>query len=334
MAGGGYGNNRFGNQAGYGSDRYGTAVGNQGQTGGSRYGAGGYGGLGGGNLASKPDEDKSLLFGNASERVQQKQQPNPGGYGSAPPPYDSGSQSGPYGGPPGGYSGTGGYGGAGGYQPGPKYDDRQLTAEEEEEEEVNATKQQIRSIKQEDVASTRNALRIAEQAEEVGRDTLARLGAQGEHLHSTQKNLDLANNQNKIAEEKARELKTLNRSMWAVHVNFNSKSKGRLYYNFRLDFCLTDVCLRVEAKRDQQVIEKHLEERSQREATRREAYLADQRMAKNFNSLSQNDQKKREKNLAERAKYQFGKGLHADQNSSLTMSHQRPTLKTTRWRMR
>lgn len=39
----------------------------------------------------------------------------------------------------------------------------------------------------EDVSSTRNALRIAAQAEETGRETLARLGAQGEMIHETEK---------------------------------------------------------------------------------------------------------------------------------------------------
>lgn len=36
------------------------------------------------------------------------------------------------------------------------------------------------AVKQQDVSSTRNALRLAAQAEETGRDTLSRLGAQGE----------------------------------------------------------------------------------------------------------------------------------------------------------
>jgi hypothetical protein len=58
-----------------------------------------------------------------------------------------------------------------------------LTAEEQEEESVNADKQEIKFLKQQDVSSTRNALRLAQQAEESGRDTLARLGAQGERLH-------------------------------------------------------------------------------------------------------------------------------------------------------
>ena len=95
---------------------------------------------------------------------------------------------------------------------------------------VKATKQQIRFMKREDVSSTRNALRIAERAEETGRDTLARLGVQGEHVHNAERSLgtnqiprlwkeflligfpDLAHNQNRLAEERAREIKTLNRS--------------------------------------------------------------------------------------------------------------------------
>ena len=38
-------------------------------------------------------------------------------------------------------------------------------------------------MKQQDVSSTRNALRIAQQIEETGRDTLSRLATQGERLH-------------------------------------------------------------------------------------------------------------------------------------------------------
>jgi hypothetical protein len=97
------------------------------------------------------------------------------------------------------------------------YQDRRLTAEEEEEEEdILATKQEIRFMKQQDVSSTRNALQVATKAEETGRSTLARLGAQGERIRNTEKNLDLAADHSRIAEEKVRELKTLNKSMFAV----------------------------------------------------------------------------------------------------------------------
>lgn len=149
--GGGYGPDRHGAQGGYGADRYGGGGSSQAETAGSRYGPGGYGGLGATNSA--PDDNRDALFGGAKERVQ-KQTNQQMGYG-APPPYEEGQAEGQ----------SGGYGGGSSYE---AYGDRQLTAEEEEEEDVQATKQQIRFIKQEDVSSTRNALRIAAQAEETG----------------------------------------------------------------------------------------------------------------------------------------------------------------------
>ena len=148
--GGGYGSDRYGAQSGYGADRYGGGA-SQPETGGSRYGPGGYGGLGPATYAM--DENRDALFGGAEERVQ-KQANRQMGYGQ-PPPYEEGQPG----------DQTGGYGGESNYQ---AYGDRQLTAEEEEEEDVHATKQQIKFIKQEDVSSTRNALRIAAQAEETG----------------------------------------------------------------------------------------------------------------------------------------------------------------------
>lgn len=75
--------------------------------------------------------------------------------------------------------------------------------------------------------------------------------------------------------------------MFAVHVSNPFTAKSR------------------DAARDREVIEKHLEEREQRESTRRAAYLTEQRMQKNFKQLSTTDPQKRERNLAERAKYQF-----------------------------
>ena len=118
------------------------------------------------------DANRNDLFGNAAQRQQQQE---PSGYGQQP---------GGYGSTPGGYgqSTPGSYGGAssGGYG---AYGDRELTAEEQEEEDIGATKQEIKFMKQQDVSSTRNALRLAQQAEETGRDTLARLGAQGERIH-------------------------------------------------------------------------------------------------------------------------------------------------------
>ncbi len=281
--GGGYGPDKYGAQGGYGANRYGTGGAANSREGGgsSRYGPGGYGGLGPATDYGAPatEDSRDALFGGARERLQQKP-PNAGQSGQpSPPPYDANyGQDGQ----------TGGYGGGNGpsYE---AYGDRQLTAEEEEEEDIEATKQEIRFMKQADVSSTRNALRIAAQAEETGRNTLARLGAQGERIHNTEKHLDLTANHNRVAEERARELKTLNKSMFAVHVSnpFTGASRRQ--------------------QRDNDVLEKHQTDRILREATRREGYESDQRLQKAFKDMdsSSGGSKLPKTSLAERAKYQF-----------------------------
>lgn len=219
--------------------------------------SGGYGGGYGDDKKQLQDDDtaRGALFGNRGKS------PAPS-YTSAAPTYSSGGYgggnqaSGGYG----GYGGqqppalnrndsdpnraalfgdrarnpppTGGYGGAstGGYGAPPSSERRkELSPDEGEEEDVDAVKQQIRFTKQESVNSTRRALAAAAAAEETGRNTLARLGTQGEMLTNTKKNLDLANNQNKKAAETTRELQTLNRNMFAVHVSnpFNSSKRAQ-----------------------------------------------------------------------------------------------------------
>jgi hypothetical protein len=274
---GGYAPNRYGNQGGYGADRYGTGQDNNSRPGGgSRYGPGGYGGLG---STDPNDADRDALFGGARDRAQQN---GPGG-GGPPPPYTTG-----------GPAGSGGYGGYGeeNAQPGSSavYQERQLTAEEEEEEEVTAVKQEIRFIKQGDVSSTRNALRVAAQAEETGRNTLARLGAQSERILDTENSLDVAASQGRIAEEKARELKTLNKSMFAVHVSnpFTTNARRR--------------------DRDEKLLETHRAERNTREGTRQEAFQSNQRMERTFRDIERDANKNypgQKKDMSERAKYQF-----------------------------
>jgi hypothetical protein len=209
--------------------------------------------------------------------LQEQQQTGP------PPPYTVGTD--PSSGASGGY---GGYGG--GNANTSTYQERQLTAEQEEEEDVQTTKQEIRFIKQGDVSSTRNALRVAAQAEEAGRNTLARLGAQSERILDTEKSLDIAASQNRIAEEKARELKTLNRSMFAVHVSNPFTSSQR------------------QKELDRRILDTHREERSTREGTRQESFQTTQRMERTFREIEREANKtsgKTKKNLSERAKYQF-----------------------------
>jgi hypothetical protein len=260
-----YGADKYGSGGGYGANRY------DGTPSATSRGPDGYGGLGRIDSTST-DDNRDALFGGAKDRYAQKTSTLPPRNGQPGGGYEAGS----------GASG-GGYGAYGA--------DRQLTAEEEEEEDVQATKQQIRFIKQEDVSSTRNALRIAAQAEETGRATLARLGAQGERLHNTEKNLDLSANHNRIAEERARELKTLNRSMFAVHVSnpFTATSRRE--------------------QREQDIIDKHRTEREERDATREAAFGSQKRLDGVFRELQPGDSGYRppvaKASLAERAKYQF-----------------------------
>jgi hypothetical protein len=167
------------------------------------------------NETMETDTGRQALFGDAKERAEQRQQ------ASAPSYEYNAGQDGAYG-------------------------DRQLTAEEEEEEDITATKQEIKFMKQQDVASTRNALQMAAAAEESGRSTLARLGDQGERIHNTEKNLDLAANHNLSAEDKYKELKRLNRSMFAPNVSNPFTGKER------------------RARRDEEIYERHRKEREQR----------------------------------------------------------------------
>ena len=271
-----------------GGNPYAPRGGNGGGYGGSGGGYGGGGGYGAAPSAGRGygthrsdststfDSNREDLFGGAKQRQQQHQ-----GYGEPP------AAGGGYGQPSGygrneGYSGqSGGYGGYG------QDPNRQLTAEEEEEEDVEAVKQQIRFTKQESVASTRNALRAAAQAEETGRNTLARLGTQGERLYNTEKNLDVAANHNRVAEEKARELKTLNGSMFAVHVKnpFNSASRAE--------------------QNEAKILAQHQSERDERERTRGAGYEGRNRVGKALNETTGRVESRAKSSLVERSKYQF-----------------------------
>ena len=279
---GGYGDNKFGPPqgqqppSGYGADRFGNDKGYGAPAqGGNPYAAvnqahaaarvGGYGGLGS-TTSDAPDENRDALFGGAKQRIQLSQQ-------NGPPEYQYNGGPDP--------SETRSYG---------AYGDRQLTAEEEEEEDIQATKSEIKFMKQQDVSSTRNALQAAAMAEETGRNTLARLGAQGERIHNTDRNLDVGHNAINMAEDKSKELKTLNRSMFAVHVNNPFTAKDR------------------RIRDEDKIMDRHRLEREQRESTREAAFQSNQRMNQNFKGLNDGTQGGSglpKASLAERAKYQF-----------------------------
>ncbi|PWN35138.1 uncharacterized protein FA14DRAFT_122149 [Meira miltonrushii] len=135
---------------------------------------------------------------------------------------------------------------------------QQRTAEEEEEDEVEAVKQQMRFTKQESLASTRNALRIARETEETASGTLLKLGEQSDKLANTERHLDMAKAHSSRADDNTAEINRLNRSIFRPNIGFNKK-----------------------AKRDAEearIMNRHIEEREEREAVREQALRAQNRM--------------------------------------------------------
>ncbi|KYK55942.1 plasma membrane SNARE protein [Drechmeria coniospora] len=241
---GSYGADRYGSNKGYGSNRYGANSGTS-PAAGAR-GPSGYGGFGR-SADNAPDENRDALFSGAHERLAQKQAPASHDIPSSGSYEQSGTAGGSY------Y----GYG-----------EERELTAEEQEEADYQAILAEKRQLQQESSSSVSRSVQMARQANEVGQATLARLGAQGERLHNTEKNLDLAANQNKIAQDRAAELKTLNRSMFAVHVGNPFTSKQR------------------QQKADDEVLNRHRSERDERESTRRDGFASNQRMENTLRDIN------------------------------------------------
>jgi len=100
-------------------------------------------------------------------------------------------------------------------------------AQQQDDEDADRIKQQIKFTKQDTLASTRNALNKIREAEDMGSQTLVRLGQQSEQLGNVSRNLDSAKAYSDRAVDKAGELKQLQRSMFIpVFKNpFNKKSR-------------------------------------------------------------------------------------------------------------
>ncbi|KAF9155834.1 Protein transport protein S9 plasma membrane t-SNARE [Linnemannia schmuckeri] len=236
----------------------------------------------GGNSSNGSSYGGNNTYGSQSSQSSYGQNSNGGGYKSAPRPgqygqqqqYGQNNNSGGYGGNQYG-SNNQGYGGNqygsnqyGGNQYGGQqynnyggYGDRnQVQPGQETEEDVDRVAQQIRDTRQESVNSTRNALRALQEAEESSGRTMTQLGEQSEQLGRIERSLDSAQIHADNAQEKAGELKTVNRSMFAIHIKnpFNSTKKREKELE--------------EAKR------KAAEELAQREAIRREEYQSKQRI--------------------------------------------------------
>ncbi|KAL2757491.1 hypothetical protein ACRALDRAFT_1068064 [Sodiomyces alcalophilus JCM 7366] len=243
-AAGGYGDNRYDTGSGHGANRYGS-------TSSASRRPGGYGGLGPAGDADS-DAQRDQLFSGAQQR--QKQQQN------APPAQGQGS-----GGSSGGYGQSGAsaadpYGGYGA--------DRQLTEEEVEELEVKDIKKQIQDTRQESIQSLNRSIALAHQAADTGINTMSILARDEERLINTEKRLDEAANYNKIGAERAKKLKHLNRSMFAVHVSNPFTSQRRT------------------AEYEQSVLENHRTERDLRQATRKNAWDSNQAIEKSLRDIN------------------------------------------------
>ncbi|KAI9299148.1 hypothetical protein K502DRAFT_310474 [Neoconidiobolus thromboides FSU 785] len=88
--------------------------------------------------------------------------------------------------------------------------------EDKEEEEINALKKQIRGVKQDSLAATRQALSKINESEAIATSTLTKLGSQSEKINSVERQMDIANKQADMALNKSAELKKINNSMFSI----------------------------------------------------------------------------------------------------------------------
>lgn len=163
--------------------------------------------------------------------------------------------------------------------------------QQEEDEAVDEVKQEIRFTKQGSVQSTRNTLKMAQEAEMSGMNTVGMLGHQSNQFGNVENNLDLMHSQNRIADDKIAELKKLNRTMFAVHVGnpFNSRRRARE---------------KAETMKNRKIEEKMLQEeklQGVQESTRR----VEDAMNIRGEPLTIKDRYKREEILKRARKYQF-----------------------------
>ncbi|KAA1083566.1 Protein transport protein S9 plasma membrane t-SNARE [Puccinia graminis f. sp. tritici] len=136
---------------------------------------------------------------------------------------------------------------------------------DDEDEEVEAIKQQIKFAKQESLSSTRNAARIAREAEETARNTMNRLGEQSDRLANTENHLDLAKAHAVRADDQQKEIVALNRSIFRPTFTFNKKGKQYAH--------------------EQKLLSRHEEEKVEREEVRRQPYESRQRTAETLKAL-------------------------------------------------
>lgn len=127
-----------------------------------------------------------------------------------------------------------------------------------DEEAIQDIKYQLRSTKQESLSSSRNAVRLAREAEETATNTMVRLGEQSDTIGDTERSLDVAKAHASRAEDNARLIAQLNQSIFRPKFTRNKK-----------------------AKRDAEeyrAVQRHIDERQERELTRAEMLSSQRRV--------------------------------------------------------
>ncbi|KAJ2720884.1 Protein transport protein S9 plasma membrane t-SNARE [Coemansia sp. Benny D115] len=206
--------------AGRGSDRGGyDQGGSYGSRGGYRQEGGSYGGGGRGYEGrSATSSHSSSPMPSGSSYGQQSGRADIRGYAAASREARSQAGGGQY---TSKYGNGGTYGGSryGSPQQQRQYGGQQQQQyEEDEDEDIDVIKSKIHDKKVETVESTRNALRMLQQSEEVGAKTLTKLGEQSEQLNRIERTMEMASIKAESSVEETSKLRTLNKSMFHVHI--------------------------------------------------------------------------------------------------------------------
>merc|ERR1711868_75913 len=129
------------------------------------------------------------------------------------------------------------------------------------------------------------------EADASGTNTLGMLGSQSERLYNAEQNLLLADTQTQIADEKVKELRRLNRSIFipAYGNPFNKKSRLR--------------------QQEENIKNRKMQEKYLRETNRQNMYESEQRLKQGImNNATDNDvhhKYQNEKYLQQAQRYQF-----------------------------
>lgn len=126
---------------------------------------------------------------------------------------------------------------------------------------------------------------MAREAEETARGTMARLGDQSERLANSERHLDLAKAANQRAEDKAQELKVLNRSIFRPKIVFNKEGKRQA--------------------KEQKILERHQMEKEDRARAMKDVQESRRRLGGAANDRTYTDRSLADDRRQQRQRFQF-----------------------------